>query len=176
MSSRDLRSIGVFTTLAFALAWLLALPLWFGDGLASPEFALVAAATMTTPRSPPSSSCSSSSGHSGRRGPSDCWPLRPVRRLLGYAALGIIVSIALVLVALPVGALLGVYPADFVNFSAFQQVLDEQAGAAGVARHPDTDRHAHRHPARRSPLGGAHQPDPGAGGGTRGGEGGCCRN
>ncbi|MBP2381698.1 CPBP family intramembrane glutamic endopeptidase [Brachybacterium sacelli] len=58
------------------------------------------------------------------------WPLRPVRRFVGYAVLGIFVSIALVLVALPVGALFGVYPADFVNFSAFQQTLDEQSGGA----------------------------------------------
>nr|WP_246457981.1 CPBP family intramembrane glutamic endopeptidase [Saccharopolyspora gloriosae] len=58
------------------------------------------------------------------------WPLRPVRRVLGFAALGIVTSIALVLAALPVGALLGVYPADFANFSAFRQVLGEQTGGA----------------------------------------------
>lgn len=127
MSSRDLRSVAVFTTLAFTLAWLLALPLWFGDGLAGAWFAPVAVATMTTPaiaalvvvflvERPPRKAWTLG-----------LWPPGPVRRLLGYSAMGILVPIALVLVALPVGALLGVYPADFTNFSAFQQVLDEQA-------------------------------------------------
>jgi hypothetical protein len=39
----------VFIAVAFALAWLVALPLWFGDGLASSWFLLVAVAVMTTP-------------------------------------------------------------------------------------------------------------------------------
>ncbi|MDH2424863.1 CPBP family intramembrane metalloprotease [Sphaerisporangium sp. TRM90804] len=136
MSSRDLRSIGVFTTLAFALAWLLALPLWFGDGLAGPWFTLVAAATMTTPAIAALVVVFFVERPQRKTRTLGLWPLRPVRSLLGYAALGIIVSIALVLVALPVGALLGVYPADFVNFSAYQRVLDEQTGAAGVAEIP----------------------------------------
>ncbi|MFC7381904.1 CPBP family intramembrane glutamic endopeptidase [Sphaerisporangium rhizosphaerae] len=136
MSGRDLRSIGVFTILAFALAWLLALPLWFGDGLAAPWFTLVAAATMMTPAIAALVVVFFVERSQHKTWTLGLWPLRPVRSLLGYAALGIIVSIALVLVALPVGALLGVYPADFVNFSAFQQVLDERAGAAGVAEIP----------------------------------------
>ncbi|MEV0388057.1 CPBP family intramembrane glutamic endopeptidase [Nonomuraea sp. NPDC050643] len=136
MSRRDLRSIGVFTTLAFALAWLLALPLWFGDGLAGPWFTVVAVATMTTPAIAALVVVFFVERPQHKTWTLGLWPLQPARSLLGYAALGIIVSIALVLVALPIGALLGVYPADFVNFSAFQQVLDEQAGAAGVAEIP----------------------------------------
>ncbi len=64
------------------------------------------------------------------------WPLKPIRRLLGYAALAISVPIALVLAALPIGALLGVFPADFVTFSAFRAALDQQRGAAGVEELP----------------------------------------
>ncbi|WP_045745502.1 CPBP family intramembrane glutamic endopeptidase [Actinoplanes rectilineatus] len=117
-----MRSLAVFLTVAFGLSWLLALPLWLGDGLAEPWFPVVAIAVMMTP---------AIAALVVERSPHKVvalglWPLRPVRRLLGYAVLGIVVSIALVLVALPVGALLGVYPADFVNFSAFQLVLDEQ--------------------------------------------------
>ncbi|TKK91486.1 CPBP family intramembrane metalloprotease [Herbidospora galbida] len=136
MSSRDLRSIGVFTALAFALAWLLALPLWFGDGLADPRFTLVAAATMTTPAIAALVVVFFVERPRQKSWTLGLWPLRPVRSLLGHAALGIVVSIALVLAALPVGALLGVYPADFVNFSGFRQVLDQQASAAGVADIP----------------------------------------
>ncbi|MEE2036901.1 CPBP family intramembrane metalloprotease [Nocardiopsis sp. CT-R113] len=136
MSGRDLRSVGVFTALAFALAWLLALPLWFGDGLASSWFTLMATATMMTPAIAALVVVFFVERPKQKAWTLGLWPLRPVRRLLGYGALGIIVPIALVLVALPVGALLGVYPADFANFSAFQQVIDEQAGAAGAADIP----------------------------------------
>ncbi|WP_238589147.1 CPBP family intramembrane glutamic endopeptidase [Pseudonocardia sp. HH130629-09] len=43
---------------------------------------------------------------------------------------GIAVSMSMVLVALPVGALLGVYPADFTGVSGFRQVLQDQTGTA----------------------------------------------
>lgn len=132
MSGRDLRSIGVFTALAFALAWLFALPLWFGDGLSEPWFPLVATATMTTPAIAALVVVFFVERPRRKAWTLGLWPLTPVRRLLGYAALGIVVPIALVLAALPVGALLGVYPADFAHFSAFRQVLDEQAGTAGI--------------------------------------------
>jgi uncharacterized protein len=64
------------------------------------------------------------------------WPLKPVRRLVGYSLLGIFVPITLALIALPVGALLGVFPADFVNFSGLEQLLAERAQAAGVGALP----------------------------------------
>jgi len=125
-----LGSVSVFVALSFGLAWLAALPLWLGDGLATPWFPVVSIAMMMTPAIAalvvvffvePSPHKAATLG---------IWPLGPVRRLIGYAVLGIFVSIALVLVALPVGALFGVYPADLVNFSAFQQTLDEQTGGA----------------------------------------------
>ena len=56
--------------------------------------------------------------------------------ILGYWVLGLPGSIALVLVTLPVGALLGVYQADVVHFSAFQQLLDQHDGAAGADELP----------------------------------------
>ena len=43
------RSITVFLAIAFGLSWLVALPLWLGDGLASPWFLVVAIAMMMTP-------------------------------------------------------------------------------------------------------------------------------
>ncbi len=132
MGGGDLRSVGVFTALAFVLAWLVALPLWFGGGLASPWFPLVATAMMMTPAIAALVVVFFVERPRQKAWTLGLWPLRPVRRLLGYAALGIIVPIALVLAALPVGALLGVYPADFANFSAFEQVLGEQAGAAEI--------------------------------------------
>lgn len=128
MSGRDLRAVAVFTALAFGLAWLVALPLWLGDGLTSPLFPFVAVAMMMTPAIAALVVVFFVERPRARAWTLGLWPLRPFPRLLGYGALGIVVSIALVLAALPVGALLGVYPADFVNFSAFQQVIDAQAG------------------------------------------------
>jgi uncharacterized protein len=129
MDRRDRRSVGVFLALAFTLAWLVALPLWLGDGLATPWFLLVAVAVMTTPAIAALVVVFLVEKPQHKARTLGLWPLTPARRVLGYAALGIVVPIALVLIALPVGALLGVYPADFANLSAFRQLLDAQAGA-----------------------------------------------
>lgn len=130
MSSRDLRSTVVFTALAVGLSWLVALPLWFGGGLADPWFPLVSVAMMMTPAIAALVVVHFVDRPERTTWTLGLWPLRPARRVLGWATLGAGVSIALVLVALPVGALLGVYPADFTGFSAFRQVLDERTGAA----------------------------------------------
>jgi uncharacterized protein len=129
LDRHDLRSIGVFLALAFALAWLVALPLWFGDGLATPWFPLVSIAMMTTPAIAALVVVFVVERPQRTASTLGLWPLTPARRVFGYAALGIVVPIALVLIALPVGALMGVYPADFGNLSAFRQLLDAQAGA-----------------------------------------------
>lgn len=134
MDRRDRRSVVVFLALAFALAWLVALPLWFGDGLATPWFPLVAVAVMITPAIAALVVVFFVERPQRKAWTLGLWPLRPARRVFGYAALGIVVPIALVLIALPVGALLGVYPADFGNLSGFRQLLD--ARAAGVDELP----------------------------------------
>jgi len=130
MGARDLRAIAIFVALAFGLAWLVALPLWFGDGLTSPLFTFVAVATMATPALAALVVVSFVERPPHKAQALGMWPLKPVGRLLGYSALGIFGSIALVLIALPIGALLGVYPADVVNFSAFEQILAAQTGGA----------------------------------------------
>ena len=128
----DTGSVVVFVVLALGLAWLVALPLWLGDGLADPAFLPVSLVMMTTPavaalvvvfvvQRPP---------HRARA--LGLWPLGPVRRVIGYVALGIAGTMALVLVALPVGALLGVFPADVTHFSGYRQALAAQLGAGRV--------------------------------------------
>lgn len=47
--SRKVVSIIVFLALSLGLSWLIALPLWLGDGLASRFFIVVALAVMATP-------------------------------------------------------------------------------------------------------------------------------
>ena len=130
---RSARSVVIFLAIAFGLSWLIALPLWQGDGLASPFFGVVALAMMATPAvaalivvffvdRPPS-----------RARALGVWPLKPVGRLMAYLGLGLVVPIVLILVALPIGAALGVYPADFTTFSALQETFDAQMESLGSA-------------------------------------------
>lgn len=128
LSRHDLRSIGVFLALAFGLAWVVALPLWLGEGLLSPWFTYLSIGVMMTPAIAALIVVFFVERPSRKASALGLWPLKPVGRLLGYLVLGLFVPIVLVLVALPIGAWLGVYPADFQNFSAFEQLLAAQPG------------------------------------------------
>ncbi|WP_130178510.1 CPBP family intramembrane glutamic endopeptidase [Cryobacterium sp. SO1] len=134
MSGRDIRSIVIFVSIACVLAWNIALPLWFGDGIDSPTgmIAIIAVATMASPAVAALIMVFFVDRDRQKARLLGLWPLKPARRLVKYSLVGIFVPIALVLVSLPVGALLGVYPADFVNFSGFEQDLAERAQAAGT--------------------------------------------
>ncbi|MBP2367515.1 membrane protease YdiL (CAAX protease family) [Pseudonocardia parietis] len=128
----DLRSIAAFLVLAFGLAWLVALPLWIGDGLADPAFTPTAMLMMTTPSIAAVLVVFFVERPLHRARALGLWPLRPLGRLSGWVAAGIAVSMAMVLLALPVGALLGVYPADFTGLSGFRQALQDQVGPGQV--------------------------------------------
>ena len=134
--SKNARLMLVFLLIAFGLSWLLALPLWLGDGLADPLFGVVAVAMMFTPAVAAIVVVFVVERPQHKARALGLWPLKPAGRFIGYLALGLTVPVALILVALPIGALLGVYPADFVTFSAFQEMLDTQLAAAGVAELP----------------------------------------
>ncbi|PVZ96350.1 CPBP family intramembrane metalloprotease domain-containing protein [Amnibacterium flavum] len=138
MGRRDLLSIAAFVGISFALAWLVALPLWLGDGLASPVFPVVAVAMMATPAAAALIVVFFIDKPRRKARALGLWPLKPVRRFIEFSALGIFVPIVLVLIALPVGAVLGVYPADFAGFSGFEQLVTEQVRAAGVGALPLT--------------------------------------
>ncbi len=131
-SGRERLSIGVFLALAFGLPWLVTLPLWLGDGLAHPWFPVISIAMMMTP------AIAALVAVFGIERPVRPWralgivPLKPVGRLIAYLALAVVVPVALVFLALPIGALFGVYSMDLVNFSGFQATLDEQLAAEGV--------------------------------------------
>ena len=134
--SKNARSMLIFLAIAFGLSWLLALPLWLGDGLADPLFGVIAVAMMFTPAIAAIVVVFVVERPQHKARALGLWPLKPAGRFIGYLALGLTVPVALILVALPIGALLGVYPADFVTFSAFQEMLDTQLAAAGVAELP----------------------------------------
>ena len=129
---RELSLVVMFVALAFALGWLVTLPLWLGDGLASRWFLVLSVALMATPTIAALTVVLLVERPDRRAWSLGIWPLTPIRKVLGYGALGIVVTIALVLAALPVGALLGVYPADFLNLSGAQQLLEQKGAAPGV--------------------------------------------
>jgi membrane protease YdiL (CAAX protease family) len=132
MTTSDSRSIGVFLLISFALSWLLALPLWLADGLSTPGFAVLALGMMMTPGVAALFTVRFVERPARKLDALGITPLRPVRRLLGYSALGIFIPVALVLIALPVGAWIGVYPADFAEFSAFRHVIESQTATSGT--------------------------------------------
>ncbi|PPF45579.1 CPBP family intramembrane metalloprotease domain-containing protein [Pseudoclavibacter sp. AY1F1] len=133
MTTREKLSVGVFLILAFGLAWLVTMPLWLGEGLAHPWFTVISIAMMLTP------AIAALVAVFVVERPTRPWralgvvPLKPARRLISYLALALVVPVALVLVALPIGALFGVYSMDLVSFSGYQAILDQQLAAASAS-------------------------------------------
>ena len=136
LSRADFRSVIIFVVISFTLAWLVALPLWLGDGLASPLFPIAGVAMMATPAIAALITVFFVERPQRKARALSLWPLKPARRLIGYSLLGVFVPIVLVLVALPIGALLGVYPADFANLSGFRETITAQLQALGQSELP----------------------------------------
>ncbi|EAR24493.1 hypothetical protein A20C1_12717 [marine actinobacterium PHSC20C1] len=137
--SRKFVPIVVFLALSFGLSWLFALPLWLSDGLASPFFLVVAIAVMATPAIAALVVVFFVEKHpakGARRRALGLGSVRPVGRFIGYLGLAMFVPPALILAALLVGTAFGLYPADFVNFSGFQETIDAQLEAVGQATLP----------------------------------------
>ncbi len=127
-----MRSILIFLGIAFGLSWLISLPLWFGDGLRSPWFGLVAVAIMATPAIAALIVVFFVEKPARRAAALGLSPIGRPGRFIGFLALALVVPVALILAALPVGAVLGVYPADFVTFSGFEQLTNAQLAATGA--------------------------------------------
>src|SRR5690625_5141526 len=117
--SRTARLVAVFIILSYALAWAVALPLWLGDGLADSRFGILAAAMMLTPTVAALAVVLLLEKPANIWRTLRIWPQGRPARFIGYLALAIVVPTALCLVALPIGAWLGVFPADFANLSGF---------------------------------------------------------
>lgn len=119
------RAVIVFVVAACVLAWLVALPLWLGEGLASPWAPLVLPLMMFTPllavllvvfafRVPARE----------RLRFLGMWPLRPVGRVVGFTVAAVFVPAILVLLIALVSGALGIVRLDLVTFSGFAEVLD----------------------------------------------------
>lgn len=121
--------VGVFVLVAFGLAWLVALPLWLGDGLASPATGFLLPLMMATPaiatlvvvlvaRVP----------REDRRRFLGMRPLRPVRRLLAFLGLAFLLPIVVVVATVAVSAGLGLVELD-LSFGGFAELLESQVPA-----------------------------------------------
>ena len=136
LMSRNLRHILYFVLVSYSIAWAVALPLWLGNGLFDEKFRLLAGIMMFTP------------GLSAlfmvfviERGPKKfarlgLWPLKPAKRFILYMLLGFLIPVALILQALLVGSMLGLYPGDFTEFSGFKFAIQYQLALAGETELP----------------------------------------
>ena len=126
----------VFVAVSFALAWLVALPLWLGDGLAEPISVLLLPVMMFTPavaalvvtfvmRVPARGQRARFLG---------LWPMRPAKRVIWLMVAGWLVPPLLVGLGILLSAALGFVQLD-LTFAAFAAEL-EKAVPAGMPLPP----------------------------------------
>jgi membrane protease YdiL (CAAX protease family) len=120
----------IFAVISFGLGWLICLPLWLGKGLAEPLFGAYASAMMFTPAIA-TLVVVIIQRRQGVYVDLGIRPQRPVRRLLGYAALGLVGLPLLALAALLLSWAFGTVDLDPVHLSGFRALLDAQLKAAG---------------------------------------------
>lgn len=119
-------AVTVFTVLACGLAWLVALPLWLGDGLAEPFAGVLLPVMMLTPavaalivtfamRTP---------AHGERARFLGLWPLRPAKRIVWLMVAAWLVPPFLVAASILVSAALGFVQLD-LTFGAFAVELQK---------------------------------------------------
>lgn len=134
---RKLRaSMTLFVAVAYILAWLIVLPLWLGDGLHSPWAGALVVAMMFAPTVAALVAVFFVEKPRRKAVALGLIPVKPVRRLIGYLAVALVLPIVLCLLALVVGALLGLYPADFTTFAGFQQITQMQLAEVGISELP----------------------------------------
>lgn len=115
-----------FIVLALGLAWLVALPLWFTGGLASPLFGILVPVMMFTPtiaavivvlalRPVPKGQRLRFLG---------LWPLRPAKRVVWMTVLGLCAPFVLILATVLVAALCGWVQLDLVHFSGYAEIVE----------------------------------------------------
>lgn len=133
------KPIILYVVLAYALAWLVALPLWIGGrGLGDPLFTVYALVMMLTPTVAAllvvrfAEKPGNRPGGPGIARSLGLWPLKPVGPFIAFLAAGLLLPILLVVGGLLLGAALGVYPADFANLTALRSIMAQQAPQAAA--------------------------------------------
>lgn len=129
-------AVALFVVTACSLAWLVALPLWLGEGLATPIAPLLLPLMMWTPavatlivmlalRVPAKGERARFLG---------VWPLRPAKRVVWLIVVGWLAPVVLIVLIVAVSALLGLAQPDF-TFAAYAALL-ESATPAGTPLPP----------------------------------------
>ena len=124
MKTFELRPVLYFVLLSYGLAWLLALPLWLGGGIAHPALVPIAVAMMWVPglaaalvsrATEPGTSVACALGLAN-------W--RPLRRTMWFCLFATLAAMAMCAASLLAAAALGLYHFDVQHFSGFAEVLD----------------------------------------------------
>lgn len=127
-----LAAISIFVAVTFGSAWLVALPLWLGDGIRDPLFPFLAVAIMFTPAL---GSLAAMRLVERRRDVFRAWGIVPVVRVgrwFAYLGLGLVVPVVLVMAALLTGAWVQQYPADFEGAGGLIDIIEEQGVAVDI--------------------------------------------
>ncbi len=128
-------AVAAFVVLAFGLGWLVCLPLWLDRGLANPLAKVLLIVLMFTPglsailvirfvQKPQPTPILAYLG---------MWPLRPVRRTIWLAVIGLFGSVFIAVASALLAAALGVVKLDLVGFSGFAEIIKKQLAATGVS-------------------------------------------
>lgn len=134
MNTFNLRPVLCFVVLTYALAWLLALPLWAGGGLGHPAFMPITLATMWVPGlsaaivskfTEPRTNLAAALGLAN-------W--KPVRRTLWFCLFATLAAVAICAAGLLAGAALGLFHFDLQNFSAFADALNTRLAGPAARR------------------------------------------
>lgn len=136
MPTIGLNAIIAYVVLATGLAWLVALPLWLGDGLATSGSGLLLPVVMYAPaaavlivmlvmRPVPKGQRLKFLG---------MWPLRPARRVVWSSVIAVFGTFAVVLLALAIAALFGWITLDLVNFSGYEEILTSNPMVAAAGK------------------------------------------
>jgi len=123
------RAIALFVALVLALGWLVALPLWLGGEGAAPLAGILLPALMWTPAA--ATAIVILAMKAPRRDVLrflGVWPLRPIRRTIGFAVGALLGPIVVTVLVIAVAVWLGLVRLDLVGFSGFAA----QLAASGV--------------------------------------------
>uniref|UniRef100_A0A942SYL3 CPBP family intramembrane metalloprotease n=1 Tax=Neobacillus citreus TaxID=2833578 RepID=A0A942SYL3_9BACI len=127
--------LALFLLVSVGGAWATASPLWAsGDGLRSPLAGVLLPAMMYTPAIAVLIVVAVE-----RRRPRDVigalgiWPLRPVKRVVGFTVAGILATPLVIIAGIALAALCGWLHLDLLHLSGFREALRSTAGEAADA-------------------------------------------
>ncbi|MFD2368052.1 CPBP family intramembrane glutamic endopeptidase [Pseudoduganella sp. GCM10020061] len=123
----------LFLALSFGLAWLVALPLWLGDGIKHPYFTWIAIAIMWTPAIAALAVARFMERSADLPRSVGLQPWRPLGRTLLYSLGAALAALLISLASLAAGALFDVYAFDLQHLSGLDALLREKLAGREAA-------------------------------------------